>query len=371
MNLSFDEQQEMMRRSFRSFLEDRYPVQQAREYMENKKEIDRTLWDGITELGIPGILVDEQYGGLGLTPIDQLVIQEEAGRFLTPAPIKANAIAAFLLNRSGNVEAYREVLEGICEGKTICTIGMLEGNWKWDEPTVKVRTNANGYVLNGTKIAVPFAAMSDYALVTAKDEQEGIGLYLVSLSAEGVTLRRLKTVDGTQPWYEVRFENVQLEKDRKLTEGETPYVEQAMQLGVIFTCAEAVGAMERVLAMTSQYAKDRVQFGKPIGSFQAVKHKLADMLVGIEFSKALTYFAALEMQEKTDSRVMSLASAKVYCIDTYHTVVREGVQLHGGMGYTWENDMHLFLKRSIVNQSEFGDQRQYKQIISKEMKLMA
>jgi alkylation response protein AidB-like acyl-CoA dehydrogenase len=370
MNLAFDEQQEMMRKSLKSFLEKHYPVSKAREFMESDKEEDRELWQGIADLGITGILVDEEFGGLGLSLIDQLVIQEEVGRYLTPAPIKVNAVATSLLNKSGNAEDYREVLEGITEGKTICTIGFLESNGKWFAPAItQVRNDGNGYVINGVKIGVAFAAMSDYVVVTAQEEQQKIGLYLVPLEAEGVSYRRVKTVDGTQPWYEIRLENVSLEKTAKIVEANQSLIEYAMELGAIFTCAESLGGMERVLNTTADYAKERVQFGKPIGSFQAIKHKLADMLVGIETVKAITYYAALEVEERAESRSMSLASAKVLSADTYHSVVREGIQIHGGMGFTWESDLHLYLRRSVVNQTEYGDPGQYRKIIRQELNL--
>jgi alkylation response protein AidB-like acyl-CoA dehydrogenase len=370
MNLSFDEQQEMMRKSFKRFLEDQYPVEKARAFMEEKREFDRDLWNGIAELGITAILIDEEYGGLGLTPIDQLVIQEETGRFLTPAPIKANAIASNLLNLAANAASYREILQEICEGNKICTLAMMESSGKWDEPSsTQVREGSNHYILNGTKISVPFVAMCDYVVVLAQGDHGNADFYLVPIEQEGVSYRRLKTIDPTQPWYEITFQNVELKKDAKLINGEFPLTERALELGAIFTCVETVGGMEQVLNLASAYAKEREQFGKLIGSFQAIKHKLADMLVGIEKTKALSYYAALEVVEQTETKVMSMASAKVLSVGIYHSLVREGIQLFGGIGYTWEHDMHLYLRRSIVNQTEFGDVRTYRQKIKKVLDL--
>ncbi|MEH7246232.1 acyl-CoA dehydrogenase family protein [Neobacillus niacini] len=369
MNLSFDEQQEMMRKSIRDFLEDHYPVSKTRVFTEEDQEMDLKLWKGIADLGITGILIQEEYGGLGLTPVDQLVIQEEMGRYLTPAPVKVNALASYLLNNASNVEDYREKLMEIAEGKSICTIGLLERSGKWDQPSTNVKQNAGSLLLNGTKIGVSFAAMSHDVLVSAIDEQGKVGLYLVPLEEEGVSCRMVKTVDATLPWYEVTFQNVRLPQESKLIDGVKSLFETCIQVGSVFTCAESLGGMERILKLTNEYAKERIQFGKPIGSFQAIKHKLADMLVNIERAKALIYYASLEFVEKVDTAALSIASAKILTADSYYSVVREGIQIHGGMGFSWEHDMHLYLRRSTVNQSEFGDPGQHKKVMRKELGL--
>lgn len=368
MKLVFNEQQEMMRKSFKSFLEKSYPIQNVRLFMEEEKPFDQELWNGMKDLGIPGILVDEAYGGLGLSPIDQLVILEEAGRYLTPAPIKASALAACLLSRAANAENYAEQLNGISEGTTLVTTGFLEKNGKWDTPSVtQVKADGASSILHGSKMNVPFAAASQFVLITAQDDQGKAGLYLVPLQADGVSIRRLQTVDHTLPFYEVNFEQVRLGPNSKLLDGDTALIPYAMELGAIFTCAESIGGMERVLSVSVEYAKERVQFGKPIGSFQAIKHKLADMLVGIEKMKAMTYYAALETVEGNQSRGISIASAKVLCAQNYHFITKQGVQVHGGMGFTWENDMHLYVRRAMVNQTEFGSPGQHHQMINQQL----
>ncbi|HLZ95176.1 MAG TPA: acyl-CoA dehydrogenase family protein, partial [Candidatus Dormibacteraeota bacterium] len=299
MDFAFSEEQEMLRKSARDFLAKECPPKVVRRLMEGEDAYDPTLWKKIAELGWTALGIPEQHGGVG-TFLDLVVVLEEAGRALLPGPFFATmGLAVPAVIESGTEAQKREVLGAIAAGDARATLALTEPPGRWDATGIglKAAQSGGGWRLDGIKLFVPDAQHADYLVVAARtrgEGEDGVSLFLVKGRPKGMTVSPLKTLDMTRRWSEIRFDGVELGPDTLMGAADNawPRLKRALEWATAAMCAEMVGGEQKVLETSTEYAKTRQQFGKPIGIYQAVSHKLADMLVLAESSKSATYYAA-------------------------------------------------------------------------------
>ena len=360
MELGFDDDQELLRETTRRFLEERHPLAALRPRLEAESNFDRGVWEAGAELGWTSMLVPAEHDGGAVTDqpvVDLAGIAEELGRGLYPGPVLATNVVADAIGSFGDEHQGKEHLVPIAAGQCVAA-WCLTGDGTPDLEAVAVTASADGdgLRLEGVARYVHDAHNADLLLVTCS-APAGPTLALVPLPDDRVTTRVLSSLDLTRRLCEVRFEGVAVPVHSVLGEvgAAGPAIERSLRLGVVLQSAEAVGAAQRVFESTVQHAKDRVQFGRPIGSFQAIKHKLANLLIEIEGARAASYFAALAVADDRDDRDIAVAAAGATVREAAALVAGEAVQIHGGVGFTWEYDVHLFLRRAKVDQLLLGD----------------
>jgi alkylation response protein AidB-like acyl-CoA dehydrogenase len=366
MNFAFSEEQEELRRITRQFLENKSPEAEVRRLMETEEGYDTAVWSQMAEqMGLQGLIIPEEFGGSGYTYIELTVVLEEMGRRLLAAPYFATVVlAANTLLHSGDDAAKKELLPGIASGETIATVAFTEPNGKWDASGIEATATADGdgYKLNGTKMFVLDGAIADLIIVAANTDK-GVSLFSVPGDASGLTRTSLATMDQTRKQAKLELNDVP--GKRIGTEGEGwSVLERVLDLAAVGLAAEQVGGAQFVLEMAVQYAKDRVQFGRPIGSFQAIKHKCADMLLEVESAKSAAYYAAWCASELNDELPSVASLAKAYCSEAYFHAAAENIQIHGGIGFTWEHPAHLYFKRAKSSELLFGDPTYHRELLA-------
>ncbi|GIW41028.1 MAG: acyl-CoA dehydrogenase [Candidatus Binatia bacterium] len=373
MDFGFTEEQEMLRQSVRSFLEEQAPMSYTRQMMEHDPGYLEDKWRKMAELGWLGLVFPEEYGGSGLDLVDLVVVLEEMGRMVFPGPFFSTVVLGGLGVLLGGSKAQKErYLPGIVGGESRGTLAQVEESGRWDAEGIAlpaVRTEG-GYRLSGVKLFVPDAHVADWMIVAARTSgrgENGITLFLVPTNAPGVSVSLLKTMDQTRKLCEVRFEDVVVPRSSvlgKVGKG-WPLLEDILDHAKVALCAEMCGGAQKVLEMSVEYAKVREQFGRPIGSFQAIQHKCANMLVQVESAKSATYYAAWAVANRTPDARLAAAMAKAYCSDAYRYVAGEGIQIHGGIGFTWEHDMHLYFKRAKASEVTYGDATWNRELVAR------
>jgi alkylation response protein AidB-like acyl-CoA dehydrogenase len=356
MRFAFSDEQEELRRSLRRFLEDRSPPGEVRRLMETDQGWDPDVWGRMArQLGLQGLTVPEAHGGAGLGPVEQLVVLEEMGRALLCAPYLSTAVLAVnALRASGDEAAEREWLPGIADGTTVATLAVAEddGRWATDRLQTRARRRPDGWALDGRKSFVLDGAVADRVLVVAQADR-GPTLFAVDGRDPRLTRRPLQTIDMTRRQAALVLDGVPAR--RVGDEGAAArIVDQTVQLAIVALAAEQVGGAQRCLEMSVDYAKLRVQFGRPIGSFQAIKHKCADMLLEVESARSAAYYAAWAAAEGSDELPLVASLAKAYCSEAYVHVAAENIQIHGGIGFTWEHDAHLYYRRAKSSEMLLG-----------------
>ncbi len=376
MDFAFSEEQEMLRSSARTLLAKTSPSSVVRNLMETEDAYDPELWKKLAEQGWTALGIPEEYGGFG-TFLDLVVVLEETGRVLLPGPFfETMGMAVPALLEAGTEAQKKEVLGAIAAGQARATLAITEPAGRWDAEgvTLAAQRSGDGWTLNGTKLFVPGAGVADYMVVAARTRgtgEEGITLFLVKGRPAGMAVRALATLDMTHKWYEVKFENVQLGADALMGEpdrGWTP-LRRSLDWATAGICAEMVGGAQKVLEDSVEYAKTRQQFGKPIGIYQAVSHKLADMLLEVESSKSVTYYAAWTVDADAPDRALACSIAKAYTSDAYRHATASGIQVHGGIGFTWEHDMHLYFKRAKASEVTLGDSTFHRELVAEALDL--
>ena len=376
MDFAFSEEQEMLRRSAREFLAKECSSKTVRRLMESPDGYDAALWKKLADLGWTALGIPEQYGGVG-TFLDLVVVLEEAGRALLPGPFFSTmGLAVPALLEAGTEPQKKEVLGAIAQGSARATLALTEPAGRWDAAAIalKARQAGGGWQLSGTKLFVPDAHSADYIVVAARtrgEGEEGITLFLVKGRPQGMTVKPLDTLDLTRRWDEVHFENVQLGPDAVMGAPDKawPHLKRALDWATAALCAEMVGGVQKVLEDSTEYAKTRQQFGKPIGIYQAVSHKVADMLVLSESSRSATYYAAWAVDADAPDRSLAASMAKAYVSDAYRKVAGDGIQVHGGIGFTWEHDMHLYFKRAKSSEVTLGDATYHRELVAQALDL--
>jgi alkylation response protein AidB-like acyl-CoA dehydrogenase len=366
VNFAFSEEQEELRKSVRRFLEDKSSSAEVRRLMETTEGYDTSVWDQMAnQLGLQGLAIPEEHGGSGYSYVELVVIFEEMGRALLPAPYFATvALAANALLASGDDAAKKEFLPGIASGETIATLALTESNGRWDEAgvTLEATKGGDGYTLTGEKMFVIDGHTAGLILVAARSGG-GVSLFAVDGAASGLTREPLSTMDQTRKQAKLTFANTPA-RLIGTDGGAWPVLSKTLDLAAVALAAEQVGGAQRVLEMAVQYAKDRVQFGRPIGSFQAIKHKCADMLLEVESAKSAAYYAGWAAAEDNDELPVVASLAKAYCSDAYFHAAAENIQIHGGIGFTWEHDAHLYFKRAKSSELILGDPTYHRELLA-------
>jgi alkylation response protein AidB-like acyl-CoA dehydrogenase len=334
--------------------------------METEDGYDPAVWKQMGEqLGLQGLIIPEDFGGSGYTYVELGVVLEEMGRSLLCAPYFSTVVlAANTLIHSGDEAAKGEYLPGIASGETIATLAFTEPSGKWDEAgiTLPATKSGDGWTLTGTKSFVLDGATANLILVAARTDK-GVSIFAVDSGASGLTRTPLSTMDQTRKQAKLEFSNT----PAKLigTEGDGwKTLSTVLDLAAVGLAAEEVGGAQKVLDMSVEYAKVRVQFGRPIGSFQAIKHKCADMLLEVESGKSAAYYAAWAAAEDNDELPVVASLAKAYCSDAYFHAAAENIQIHGGIGFTWEHDAHLYYKRAKSSEILLGDATYHRELLA-------
>jgi alkylation response protein AidB-like acyl-CoA dehydrogenase len=347
MNFAFTEEQRLIRETARGFLAEQVGSARLRAAMASAEGWDRALWQSISaELGWPGIAVPEPFGGLGLGWVELAILMEESGRVLLPAPFFAGiglALPAILI--SGDTVRQAALLPGIASGETIATL------------CLNSETRFEAGKLSGTASTALYGDSADLLVVALPDGR------MAALPAEtpGLSIERLVHLDPTRPACRIRFDDVAIGPDQMLGAA----LEETLALGAIMLAAEQTGAAERCLDMTVDYAKTRVQFGRVIGSFQAVKHRLADLMVLVESAKSAVYYAACTADEDPAGLLEAASIARTYASETFLACAGEAIQLHGGIGFTWDYDAQLYFKRARADATLLGDPAQHRERIAR------
>ena len=373
MDFGFSEEQEMLRSASRDFLAKECDIPYVRKMMDDERGYTDKVWRQMAELGWMGLTLPEAYGGSGLSFVDLVVVLEEMGRMVTPGPFFSTVAQGAVALLEGGSEAQKQAwLPKLAEGKLVATVAQLEPSGRWDADGIalEAKPDGGGYRLSGTKLFVPDGHTADLLIVAGRAPgskgRDGVGLFLVDRTAKGMRTTLLKTMDQTRKLAEVTLENVTVGADRLLGAVGDGWrlLERIVDRGKVALCAEMCGGAQRVLDMSVEYAKVREQFGRPIGSFQAIQHKCANMLVEVESSKSITYYAGWAVANDVPEAPLAAAMAKAYCSDAYRHTAGEGIQIHGGIGFTWEHDMHLYFKRAKSSEVTFGDATWNREIVA-------
>lgn len=358
MDFDLSKPQKLLKESAREFLARECQPERVRALMETAEAHDEGLWQAIADQGWTGLLVPEEHGGLGLGLVEMAAIAEEMGRACLPGAFLSTLMAGALIERAGNAEQRAKYLEPLAAGELKATVALLEEGATWDTCGVKLGARRDGgqFSLTGRKLFVPDAGVCDLLICVARD-QDGLVLLPVERGASGLSVKPMPSMDGTRKVYEVGFEGVAVAEAEALgADGDArSALDGALQVATTALCAEMVGGMQWLLDTTVEYAKTRQQFGRAIGSFQAVQHQCADMLLMTESARSAAYYAAWALTEGDASAGVAVAIAKAYCSDAYREVANRGVQVHGGIGFTWEHDLQLYYKRSKSSETLFGD----------------
>src|SRR6202162_3359555 len=376
MDFAFSEEHEMLRRSARDFLAKECSPKVVRKLMESPDAYDPSFWAKIAGLGWTALGIPEQYGGVG-SFLDLVVVLEEAGRALMPGPFFATmGLAVPALLEAGTAAQKKEVLGALAPGSARATLAFTEPSGRWDAAavTLAAKPSGGGWQLDGVKLFVPDAEAADYIVVAARtrgEGEDGISLFLVKGRPAGMTVTSLKTLDMTRRWSEVRFDGVKLDSDSLMGQAHNawPHLKRALEWATAALCAEMVGGAQKVLETSTEYAKTPHQFAKPIGIYQAVSHKLADMLVLSESGRSATYYAAWAIDADAPDRSLASSMAKAYVSDAYRKVAGDGIQVHGGIGFTWEHDMHLYFKRAKSSEVTLGDATYHRELVAQSLDL--
>jgi alkylation response protein AidB-like acyl-CoA dehydrogenase len=359
MQFDLTETQQMLKNSAREFFPAECPITEVRRLMETETAYDRDLWRKLAAQGWTGIIFGEAYGGGDLGMVEMAAAMEEMGRALVPGPYLATVLlAGSALDAAGSEEQKQKYLAPICRGDARATLALLESGASWHPEAVAMTASAtgNGYRLNGAKLFVPDAAVADFIVCAARAGSE-LALLVVDSQAKGLTITAEPAIDATRRLCQVSFDNVEVACPDVLATGARAQaaLKRAIDVATVGLVAEMVGGMQKVLDLSVAYAKARHQFGKPIGQFQAVQHHCADMFVLTEASRSAAYYAAWAVQEQTPEAALAVSIAKVYASDACRDVGNRGIQVHGGMGFTWENDIHLYYRRAKASEICFGD----------------
>ena len=361
MNFGFTDEQELLRAEVRKFLDQNASLEEVRSQCESDEGFDRKLWLQMAELGFVGLTLPEQHGGAGLDLVTLLVLLEETGRTLLPSPLISTVIASQAIQRFGNDEQRARWLPGLADGSRIGTLALLEQSDDLAPAGLCLQGKADGdeTILTGRKLFVPDAGKADLFVVAFRSGSEpgDVGLAVLERSMAGVSTSDAAAMDLTKRLGSLELDDVRVGPAGLLRPEGSAWsaVQSLIDLGAALVTAETVGAAEGALAITTAFAKEREQFGSKIGRYQGVKHPLAEMYVDIESYKSLVYYAVWALDEGEEGAALAVSKAKAYASETFPMAGINGVQLHGGVGYTWEYDIQLYLKRGKWMRPMYGD----------------
>jgi alkylation response protein AidB-like acyl-CoA dehydrogenase len=359
MDFGLSDDQQALRRAAREFLARECPTALVRETAKTPDGVPRALYSKMAELGWMGLLVPEGDGGLGLGMLELALVCEELGRAAAPGPFLGTQLVIAALLRGGSKAQRRQWLPGLVAGERFGALAYLEESDRHDAEGIGLaaRRARDGWRLDGTKLFVLGVPGAELLLVAGRTGRSGVSLFLVDAATPGIRARPEETIDLTRRVGEVRFRDVAVEREALLGKDGTGWelLARLLDLGAIAIAADSLGGAERTLEMAVEYAKVRQQFGRPIGSFQALKHMAAEMVADVEPSRSLVWYAAYAFDHRPREAARAAAIAKARLGDVYTRTVNRSVQMHGGIGFTWEHDLHLWFKRARWNEVAFGD----------------
>ncbi|HEX7058859.1 MAG TPA: acyl-CoA dehydrogenase family protein [Solirubrobacterales bacterium] len=352
MYFDLTDEQQAIRSTAREFLAARYKSERIRELAESENGFEQSDWEEMAELGWPGLALPEEWGGQGLGIVELAVLFEEMGYALAPSPLLSTTVAGLALARNGTDEQRERWLRPLASGEARGTLAMFDAGTPAAIGGFEMEAKADGgaIVLDGEKVLVMDAAAADFLLVATADGRR----HLVERDADGVSVSAEKSIDLTRRLYSVRFDGVRVGPEATLEGGQEDYL-PVLWRACTAIAAESTGVAQRTMEMAVEYAKDRKQFGRPIGSYQAVSHRCAQMLLETENSRSAVYGAAWAADAEPESLPLAASMAKAYASDAGWRVPDASIQVHGGIGFTWEHDLHFFLKRGKANAATFGD----------------
>jgi alkylation response protein AidB-like acyl-CoA dehydrogenase len=377
MDLSFSPEQKLIKDAAREFLEKECPADLVREMEEDELGYSPGLWRKMGELGWPGLIIPEKYGGSGGTFLDLVPLLEEMGRYLAPVPFFPTVIlGALSLMEAGSEAQKQKILPEVATGRLILTMALIEPDPLYHVSGIHLQASpqGNGFLLYGTKIFVPYAHVADYLLCAARTENvdgkgDVITLFLIDRESPGIRCEPLKTVDwGRQ--CEVTFDGTKVPAGNiigKAGEG-WPVVQKVMEQAIVAQCALMIGGAEKVLEMTVAHAKRRVQFGRPIGSFQAVQHRCANMLVDLDGARFVVYEAAWRLSQALPC-ALEASTAKAWVNQAYQRICANGHQVHGGIGVIKDQEMYLYSRSAKAAETLWGDTAVHREMVARELGL--
>ena len=370
MDLGLSDDQEFFRETTGKFLESEVPLAVVRRLGEGSAGFDRDWWRRGAELGWTSMLVPEEHGGGNLSGeglLDLVIVAEEMGRLVSPGPLLPTNVVASVVADRGTTEQQEALLPGIVSGDIVATWALLEpgGRWRPGDLQLEATPQDGGFVVRGLKCPVEAAGQADHFLVTARTGN-GLSQLLVPADAAGLTVTPMESLDLVRRFAELRFDEVHVPRSALVGEsgGAADDVERQLQVALVLQCAETVGIVERVFEFTLEYMFDRFSFGRPLASYQALKHRVADMKLWLEASHATATAAARAVQARGNDASEIVSAAKSYIGDHATAIIQECVQMHGGMGVTWEHDIHLYLRRATVNRVQYGTPSEHRERIA-------
>jgi alkylation response protein AidB-like acyl-CoA dehydrogenase len=366
VDFSFTSDQQLLKNSARAFLDEHCTPAHVRALMDDPRGESDALWKEMAQLGWLGLALPERAGGAGLGMVETAILLEELGRAACPSPYWPTVLAALAVERAGSDEQKKRWLPSIAAGGARASMAFLETELDWDLASMTTRADsAGGQVsLTGTKQFVPWAGVADVIVVPARAWDGGVSLYLVETAGRGVSVSPLVGMDLGTRWANVRLESAVATPLGRGSDAVGTY-DAILRRAALGAAAEMLGAARRCLEMSVEYAKVREQFGQPIGAFQAIRHKCADMLVEVENSHAAVYYAAWALDAGAEDATLAASVAKAYVGDASRKVCGESIQAHGGIGFTWEYDLHLYFKRAKALETMYGDADYHRELITR------
>ncbi|MDY6935516.1 MAG: acyl-CoA dehydrogenase family protein [Spirochaetota bacterium] len=377
MDLGLSEEQEILKRSAREFLAEECPKEKVRELDESDEGYSPELWKKIADLGWLGVVFPEEYGGSNGSFMDLVILLEMMGYNILPGPFFSTVILAGLpILNAGNDDQKKQYLSKISSGEAILTLALTEPSISYEASSISTKATAKDgqYIINGTKLFVPDANVADYILCVARTKEtsnpeEGISIFIVDAKSLGIKCTLLKTLAHDKQ-NEIIFKDVTVPKENILggLDQGWPIIKDLLEKAAVAKCAEMVGGTQAALEMSVQYANERTQFGRPIGTFQAIQHYCANMLIDVDGSRYITYEAAWKISENLPA-TKETSMAKAWVSDASQRVTMLGHQIHGAMGFTMEHDMHLYYRRAKAAAQAFNDSDYHREIVAREIGL--
>jgi alkylation response protein AidB-like acyl-CoA dehydrogenase len=352
----FTQEQEELRESARRFLGERSSSEHVRDLMETSDGFDADTWKQMADLGWLGLAIPEEFGGLGYGFVEVFVLLEEMGRVLLPAPFVSSVVlASNAINFAGTEQQKKELLTEIAAGSLRAALAVTEpsGSWDADATTTRATESDGSYILDGIKTYVVDGHTADVLIVSARVDGD-VGLFIVDPEQQGVERKVLETLDRTRKQAQIHLSSARADL---LGEAERAprTLSETFNRAYVALAGESVGGAQQCLQSTIEYTKERTQFDRPIGSFQALQHRLADLFMEVEMARSAAYYAAWAVAEGSEELDVVAPLAKAYCTQAFFHAAAESIQIHGGIGFTWEHDAHLYFKRAKSSELLFGD----------------
>ncbi|HEV8677153.1 MAG TPA: acyl-CoA dehydrogenase [Methylomirabilota bacterium] len=366
MDFAFSSDQQLLKNAARAFLDQHCPASFVRSLMDDPRGESESLWKEMARLGWLGLALPEAHGGSGLGMVETAIVLDELGRTACPGPYFPTVLAGLAIGRAGTDAQQARWLPAIATGGARATVAFLDHDLDWAPEAVGLRAEPadGGFALTGEKAFVPWAHVADVLLIPARTAP-GVALFLVDPGAPGLSFTPLPAMDLGTRWATVRFDHTPAPTAALLgAPGQGPgLLDWLLQRAAVGAAAEMLGAARRCLDMAVGYAKVREQFGQPIGAFQAIRHKCAEMLLEVENAHAATYYAAWALDAGAEDAAVAASIAKAYVGDGARKVCGEAIQVHGGIGFTWEYDLHLYVKRAKALEAMYGDTDYHRELI--------